>query len=53
VNNGKKKVRTFFLVALWAAFLIYVFGMTYLMAGAERRLGQIEHWMAHRAYGVD
>lgn len=42
-----KSVKPDFLLALWIAVLIFLFGITYLLADMEKRLGTIEHYLAH------
>ncbi len=42
-----KNVRPDFLLALWIALLIFLIGITYLLADIEMRLGTIEHYLAH------
>ena len=44
-----KNVRPDFLVALWIALLVCLFGLTFLLADVERRLGKIEHYLIHNA----
>lgn len=42
-----KSVRPNFLLALWIALLIFLIGITCLLADIEMRLGTIEHYLAH------
>ena len=42
-----KNVRSDFLLALWIALLLYLIGMTYLIADIEHRLGRLEHMAIH------
>ena len=40
-------------VVLWVAFLIYLIGTTYLMIDIQKRLGFIEHYIAHQIRSQD
>lgn len=45
-----KNIRSFLLIALLIALLIYVGGIACIMADTQLRLGRIEHYIMHHVY---
>lgn len=39
-----------FIIALLAAFIIFVIGVAYNLSMLEIRIGQIEHFLAHQGF---